>query len=52
MVGAVGADEPADLARGIPQILDFYNVAGDPDLLMHLRVDDPEDLAGVVNAAA
>ena len=50
MVGAVDADQLADLARGIPQILEFYNIAGDPDLLMHLRVDDPEDLAGVVNA--
>lgn len=50
MVGAVDADELADMARGIPQILEFYNVAGDPDLLMRLRVDDREELAGVVNA--
>ena len=29
MVGAVDADQLADLARGIPQILEFYNIAGD-----------------------
>ena len=50
MVGAVDADELADMARGIPRILEFYNVAGDPDLLMRLRVDDRQELAGVVNA--
>ena len=50
MVGAVDSDQLADLARGIPQIFEFYNVAGDPDLLMHLRVGDREELAGVVNA--
>lgn len=50
MVGAVDADQLADLTRGSPQILEFYNVAGDPDLLMHLRDDHREDLADVVNA--
>jgi len=50
MVGAVDADQLAELARGIPPILEFYNVAGDPDLLMHLRVGDREELAGVVSA--
>lgn len=49
MLGAVDAEQLADLARGIPQILEFYNVAGDPDLLVRLRVDDREELAGVVN---
>lgn len=50
MVGAVDAEQLAELARTIPPILEFYNVAGDPDLLMHLRVGDREELAGVVNA--
>jgi Lrp/AsnC family leucine-responsive transcriptional regulator len=50
MRGADDADQLAELARGIPQIFEFYNVAGDPDLLMHLRVGDREELAAVVNA--
>lgn len=49
LMGAVDSDQVSELALGIPQIIEFNNVAGDPDLLMRLRVHDREELGRVVN---
>lgn len=49
LVGAIDSDQIDDLAKEIPEISEFYNVAGDPDLLVRLRVPDREELARVVN---
>jgi len=50
LAGAIDSDQVEDLAREIPEISEFYNVAGDPDLLVRLRVPDREGLARVVNS--
>jgi Lrp/AsnC family leucine-responsive transcriptional regulator len=48
--GVIDSDQGDELARDIPEITDFYNVAGDPDLIVKLRVRDREELSRVVNS--
>jgi Lrp/AsnC family leucine-responsive transcriptional regulator len=50
LAGAVDSDQMEELARAIPEISEFYNVAGDPDLLVRLRVTDRDQLQRVVNS--
>ena len=49
LVGAVDTQQVDELARLIPEISEFYNVAGDPDLIVRLRVPDRDQLQRVVN---
>lgn len=48
--GAVETGELNEIVRGIPEVVEFYTIAGDPDALIHLRVDDVNHLQRVVNA--
>jgi Lrp/AsnC family leucine-responsive transcriptional regulator len=50
LVGAIDTEQIDELARLIPEISEFYNVAGDPDLIVRLRVPDRDQLQRVVNA--
>lgn len=49
LVGAIDTEQIDELARLIPEISEFYNVAGDPDLIVRLRVPDRDQLQRVVN---
>lgn len=40
----------ADIVKNFPEVQDFFTIAGDPDALVRLRVDDVDHLQRVVNA--
>jgi Lrp/AsnC family leucine-responsive transcriptional regulator len=48
--GAIDSAELSDLAREIPEVQQFFTIAGDPDALVRLRVSDVDHLQRVVNA--
>lgn len=39
----------ADIVKNIPEVQDFFTIAGDPDALVRIRVDDVDHLQRVVN---
>jgi Lrp/AsnC family leucine-responsive transcriptional regulator len=49
LTGATETGELAELVKAIPEIEAFYTIAGDPDALVRLRVDDVDHLQRVVN---
>jgi Lrp/AsnC family leucine-responsive transcriptional regulator len=48
--GATETGELAEILKGIPEVQDFFTIAGDPDALVRIRVDDVDHLQRVVNA--
>lgn len=49
LVGDADVDEVADLVKAIPEVRDLFTIAGDPDALVRIRVDDVAHLKAVVN---
>jgi Lrp/AsnC family leucine-responsive transcriptional regulator len=48
--GATETGELAQILKEIPEVQDFFTIAGDPDALVRIRVDDVDHLQRVVNA--
>jgi len=49
-VGDTDVDDILNSARELPEVQEVMAIAGDPDALVHVRVDDVEHLQRVVNA--
>ncbi len=47
--GDADIDEILAAVRQVPEIHEVFTMAGDPDALLHIRVDDVEHLKQVVN---
>ena len=50
LFGGTETGELAEIVKDLPEVQDFYTIAGDPDALVRLRVDDVDHLQRVVNA--
>lgn len=50
IVGSIDAEEVVEIASAIPEVEEIFTIAGDPDVLLRLRVDDVAHLQQVVNA--
>lgn len=50
LAGGIETGELSDIVRAVPEVQEFYTIAGDPDALVRLRVDDVDHLQRVVNA--
>lgn len=50
LVGTAETGEIADILKEMPEIESFYTIAGDPDALVRIRVEDVDHLQRVVNA--
>jgi Lrp/AsnC family leucine-responsive transcriptional regulator len=50
LAGGTETGELGDIVKDIPEVREFFTIAGDPDALVHLRVDDVDHLQRVVNA--
>jgi Lrp/AsnC family transcriptional regulator, leucine-responsive regulatory protein len=50
LAGEVETGEMEQMVREIPEVQDFFTIAGDPDALLRIRVDDVDHLQRVVNA--
>jgi len=48
--GSVDTARIEDIARDVPEIQQVFTIAGDPDALLHFRVDNVDHLQRVVNA--
>jgi Lrp/AsnC family leucine-responsive transcriptional regulator len=48
--GDVETTEVAEILRDLPEIMSFYTIAGDPDALVRIRVEDVDHLQRVVNS--
>jgi DNA-binding Lrp family transcriptional regulator len=48
-VGDTDVDHILALAIEIPEVVDVFTLAGDPDALVHIRVDDVDHLKRVIN---
>lgn len=48
--GGVETGEIGDILRDVPEVQEFFTIAGDPDALVRIRVDDVDHLQRVVNA--
>ncbi|WP_282072549.1 Lrp/AsnC family transcriptional regulator [Janibacter hoylei] len=48
--GGTETGELGDILRGVPEVQEFFTIAGDPDALVRIRVDDVDHLQRVVNA--
>lgn len=48
--GGIETGELADIVKNLPEVQDFFTIAGDPDALVRIRVDDVDHLQRVVNA--
>jgi Lrp/AsnC family leucine-responsive transcriptional regulator len=49
LAGGTETDRLEQLVRGFPEVQAFYTIAGDPDALLRIRVDDVDHLQRVVN---
>jgi Lrp/AsnC family transcriptional regulator, leucine-responsive regulatory protein len=49
LTGTTQTSELADLCRELPEVMDFFTIAGDPDAVVRLRVHDVDHLQRVVN---
>jgi DNA-binding Lrp family transcriptional regulator len=47
--GDTDVDHILSTARGIPEVVELFTTAGDPDALARIRVDDVEHLKQVIN---
>ncbi|MGY2873628.1 Lrp/AsnC family transcriptional regulator, leucine-responsive regulatory protein [Marmoricola sp. URHA0025 HA25] len=50
LTGDMETDELAEIVRQVPEVVEFYTIAGDPDALVRIVVDDVDHLQRVVNA--
>lgn len=50
LTGQMETEELAALVRRVPEAQEFFTIAGDPDALVRIRVDDVDHLQRVVNA--
>lgn len=50
IVGSIDAEEVVEIASKIPEVQEVFTIAGDPDVLLRMRVDDVAHLQQVVNA--
>ncbi len=50
LAGAVETGELEELVRTVPEVEELLTIAGDPDALVRMRVDDVDHLQQVVNA--
>ncbi|MGB0100087.1 MAG: Lrp/AsnC family transcriptional regulator [Nocardioides sp.] len=48
--GGTETGELGDILRDVPEVQEFFTIAGDPDALVRIRVDDVDHLQRVVNA--
>jgi Lrp/AsnC family leucine-responsive transcriptional regulator len=48
--GSTRTGEIHEIVRGVPEVAEFYTIAGDPDVILRLHVTDVDDLQRVVNA--
>lgn len=48
--GATDTAELSDIVRDVPEIQQFFTIAGDPDAVVRIRVSDVDHLQRVVNA--
>ena len=48
-VGNTDVDHILAIAIEIPEVVDVFTLAGDPDALVHIRVDDVDHLKQVIN---
>lgn len=49
LTGATDTDTLQELVREVPEVEEYFTIAGDPDALVRLRVDDVDHLQRVVN---
>ncbi|WP_310962439.1 Lrp/AsnC family transcriptional regulator [Nocardioides terrisoli] len=47
--GSAETGEIAQILKDVPEIESFYTIAGDPDVLVRIRVEDVDHLQRVVN---
>jgi Lrp/AsnC family leucine-responsive transcriptional regulator len=47
--GSAETGEIAEILKDLPEIQSFYTIAGDPDALVRIRVEDVDHLQRVVN---
>lgn len=50
LAGGIETDELGDIVRLVPEVREFFTIAGDPDALIRVVVDDVDHLQRVVNA--
>ena len=50
LTGSTQTGELADIVCDVPEVEEFFTIAGDPDALVRIRVDDVDHLQRVVNA--
>ena len=50
LTGSTETSELGDLLSRVPEVQEFFTIAGDPDVLVRIRVDDVDHLQRVVNA--
>lgn len=50
LTGSTQTPELADIVRDVAEVEEFFTIAGDPDALVRIRVDDVDHLQRVVNA--
>lgn len=48
--GATDTAELSDIVKDVPEVKQFFTIAGDPDALVRIRVTDVDHLQRVVNA--
>lgn len=48
--GSTQTGELAEILRHVPEVEEFFTIAGDPDALVRIRVDNVDHLQRVVNA--
>jgi Lrp/AsnC family leucine-responsive transcriptional regulator len=49
LAGPTETSELEEILKDLPEVQSFYTIAGDPDALVRLRVDDADHLQRVVN---
>jgi len=50
LAGGIETGELGEVVRGVPEVQEFFTIAGDPDALLRIRVDSVDHLQRVVNA--
>jgi Lrp/AsnC family leucine-responsive transcriptional regulator len=50
LLGSTETGELGEIVRQVPEVQEFFTIAGDPDALVRIRVDDVDHLQRVVNA--
>ncbi|HCB05407.1 MAG TPA: Lrp/AsnC family transcriptional regulator [Nocardioides sp.] len=50
LAGGIETSELGLIVKEVPEVQQFFTIAGDPDALLRIRVDDVDHLQRVVNA--